>query len=1269
MRSAIALALLLALISLVAPVETDAATRGGRTKVLCHMPPGNPGNGQTISVGSAAAYTAHLRHGDMPGPCREREGVALLFVGHGEPATAPDGDIPISFPDGDPFGPHAVSLGVPPQSQYTEWAAAYEEIATAMTYIFPDYNGNGIPHEVAVFPDGDVPEFFPWPAFHGSVYGQYQACGGYSAHNDRLREHVESLDIEACGTDVEVYLAYLDAVPRIRDVLWEIATTNASELVVIPMLLADSTHTQEVSDLIDEAAHLTAGMEVVVTEPFFEVPFVQRRFRDAVLGMAHNVRAALPADVADHNIGVLLASHGSPYVPPYPEFGYVEGEIFSNLVPTEDEFHEAIGERLPWMSRTGRMNWSSPTIEQTLQSFEADGFTHVMVILSAFPTPAIHTMFDIANAAVGRPVLPSEGVVSHTRASGMTVYYTSAGIADFEPGRTEFRRGLDFLGKAGVAEALSGAGALDHFTPFEPCPAGQLCVTLSADQLTGGELKYMLYETTEADWPQAYDALPAPDWIVIDPGPLPGSFPARVRIPLEQNLLPVAGQALDGTRFGLAVASTDGPGVDPTDARGFSTLTAVHHGGEGLDFGFLGLVDPTATDVCLPGEICVTLTAQETTGPDLKLMLYETTDADWPYDYLDLPTPSWVVTQTVPVPASFPFHVRIPVAGNLFAVGGQNIDGARLGLAVVTGVASIFIVEPDDARGFSQGTLVYQAGAAMHYGAIDLAVPQGDTCTLNPYNPQCLTGSLLWQMHMIGQPGFVPGAIYLDVEDLDGDGVRDIVMVGEPHFEEPNLPLTELKLGVVYLNADLTIKGTEIIDAWSDVDQTFYSPWGVNVIDHGGEPMILVGTNIPGLAPLEDGSGAVLSYRREAGVWVRSILRENLDPMVTNYNAMIVVTSDIDGDGDEDLALSSAFGSSAVGSWMENTGLAATPWIPHLQTMAPGTDPAIRGVLGYKSADLNGDGYPEVVYNGMFDVPNTNPPQYRGEIWLGVNPGPGGWDGPWQKIVIDDDNWASADMWLHDFDDDGDLDLVANQIFDGTVTVYKHPGSNLDAPWTPVVIIDDLTSPSDMWLADMDGDGLMDVVSADHTAHRGVWHKNPGALDGTLWRMHSIYRETRLPGDFSMVDLDGDGDLDWIGTTLTTGQPFIVEQVQPATSLVATISLPDTFSGQVNKLLVTLASQLPVTGPPAATPVTILNVDADGNGEGDVDEILNGSRDLVLAIPDVGLNGDYHVVVALYMAGGGQFQPLPGVDYMAAGPLQTFGQGQVHVTLDLALVP
>jgi hypothetical protein len=190
------------------------------------------------------------------------------------------------------------------------------------------------------------------------------------------------------------------------------------------------------------------------------------------------------------------------------------------------------------------------------------------------------------------------------------------------------------------------------------------------------------------------------------------------------------------------------------------------------------------------------------------------------------------------------------------------------------------------------------------------------------------------------------------------------------------------------------------------------------------------------------------------------------------------------------------------------------------------------------SADLNGDGYPEVVYNAMFDVANTDPPQYRGEISLGLNPGPAGGNSTdsWQKVVIDDDNWASADMWFHDFDGHGYLDVVANQIFNPTVTVYKHPGANLADPWVPHVIISGLTYPSDMWLADMDKDGLTDVVNADHTAHRGVWHKNPGPDLNQPWLPNLIFRDIRLPGDFAMVDIDGDDDLDWVGTSMTLGQ-------------------------------------------------------------------------------------------------------------------------------------
>ena len=68
------------------------------------------------------------------------------------------------------------------------------------------------------------------------------------------------------------------------------------------------------------------------------------------------------------------------------------------------------------MSRTGRMTYSTPSIEDSLDVMDRDGFTHVIVVPSAFPTVALHTMYDVSNSSVGRVVLPDEGVIDMIKA-------------------------------------------------------------------------------------------------------------------------------------------------------------------------------------------------------------------------------------------------------------------------------------------------------------------------------------------------------------------------------------------------------------------------------------------------------------------------------------------------------------------------------------------------------------------------------------------------------------------------------------------------------------------------------------------------------------------------------------------------------------------------------------------------------------------------------------------------------------------------------------
>ena len=223
--------------------------------------------------------------------------------------------------------------------------------------------------------------------------------------------------------------------------------------------------------------------------------------------------------------------------------------------------------------------------------------------------------------------------------------------------------------------------------------------------------------------------------------------------------------------------------------------------------------------------------------------------------------------------------------------------------------------------------------------------------------------------------------------------------------------------------------------------------------------------------------------------------------------------------------------------------------------------------------------------------------------------------------------------------------------------------------WESEVIISGLTSPSDMWLTDMDDDGLVDVVSADHTVHRGVWHKNPGIGSNEPWQLNSIFQNVRMPGDFAMVDMDKDGDLDWVGTSMTWGQVFIVEQVEPETSLVATISLPDDFDEEITRVVLLLSKDYPLKGIPKSILANIENIDKDGDGELDVDQLINASNEIVLALEDVGEIGDYHVVAALYVEGGGNFNPKSGIDYMASSGMQTVGNGKVEVVIDLVVAP
>jgi hypothetical protein len=70
--------------------------------------------------------------------------------------------------------------------------------------------------------------------------------------------------------------------------------------------------------------------------------------------------------------------------------------------------------------------------------------------------------------------------------------------------------------------------------------------------------------------------------------------------------------------------------------------------------------------------------------------------------------------------------------------------------------------------------------------------------------------------------------------------------------------------------------------------------------------------------------------------------------------------------------------------------------------------------------------------------------------------------------------------------------------------------------------------------------------------------------------------------------------------------------------------------------MITLSREVPLSGIHIQIPLTINNSDNDGDGELDVDQLLSPTRDLVLPLEDAGVTGEYHVVVVLYVEGGGR---------------------------------
>ena len=107
----------------------------------------------------------------------------------------------------------------------------------------------------------------------------------------------------------------------------------------------------------------------------------------------------------------------------------------------------------------------------------------------------------------------------------------------------------------------------------------------------------------------------------------------------------------------------------------------------------------------------------------------------------------------------------------------------------------------------------------------------------------------------------------------------------------------------------------------------------------------------------------------------------------------------------------------------------------------------------------------------------------------------------WQVHVVATDADAAESVHIADIDGDGDMDLATSYYDDKTVW-YENMNGN-GSTWQAHVVTTDADGGMSVHIADIDGDGDMDLTSASYDNDKIAWYENIDG-NGSAWQAHVV---------------------------------------------------------------------------------------------------------------------------------------------------------------------